>query len=417
VQERQVQSRERLGLEIAARSKIERKGSVWLVPSQSGHKRYTVCPDPTEPHCSCPDHAETGQLCKHLFAVRFVMSREEKADASGTVTEAVIVSKTTTIKPTYRQNCPAYNRAQANEKHKFMQIAHDLCQNLPPVQRGRGRPPLPLSDSVFAVLLKVYCGHSARRTQCDLHEAYQRGYLTRVPHYNAIPNLLASPGVTPILHDLVTKTSLPLKDIGEVDFAVDSSGFTGKNYTPWFDKLYRGKKEHKWQTVHLICGVETNIVTAVIIKGPTDGDAPQLPALVNRTARNFKISEVSADGAYTTVAVHEAIVAVGATGYTKFSDKKHTGASGGIFKKMFHFYKLHEEEYLKHYHKRSNIETTFWMIKSKFGTHIRSKTETAMVNEVLCKVVDHNICVLIQSMYELGIVTEFFPTEVPAAAD
>ncbi len=30
---------------------------------------------------------------------------------------------------------------------------------------------------------------------------------------------------------------------------------------------------------------------------------------------------------------------------------------------MFHFYSLHRAEFLEHYHKRSNIETTFHMIK------------------------------------------------------
>ncbi len=30
-------------------------------------------------------------------------------------------------------------------------------------------------------------------------------------------------------------------------------------------------------------------------------------------------------------------------------------------------------------------------------------TPTAQVNEVLCKILCHNICVLIQSIYELGI--------------
>ena len=44
-----------------------------------------------------------------------------------------------------------------------------------------------------------------------------------------------------------------------------------------------------------------------------------------------------------------------------------------------------------------------WMIKSKFDEHIRSKTDIAIANELLCKVLWHNICVVIQSMYELGI--------------
>jgi len=46
------------------------------------------------------------------------------------------------------------------------------------------------------------------------------------------------------------------------------------------------------------------------------------------------------------------------------------------------------------------------MIKAKFGTVIRSKTEVAQVNELLCKVLCHNICVLIQSMNELGVPVE-----------
>jgi len=38
---------------------------------------------------------------------------------------------------------------------------------------------------------------------------------------------------------------------------------------------------------------------------------------------------------------------------------------------------------------------------------VRSKTPVAMVNEVLCKIICHNICVLIQESHELGIEVEF----------
>jgi hypothetical protein len=43
------------------------------------------------------------------------------------------------------------------------------------------------------------------------------------------------------------------------------------------------------------------------------------------------------------------------------------------------------------------------MIKTKFGSHIRSKKDTAQINEVLLKILCHNICVVIQEMNELGI--------------
>lgn len=48
------------------------------------------------------------------------------------------------------------------------------------------------------------------------------------------------------------------------------------------------------------------------------------------------------------------------------------------------------------------------MIKAKFGGFVRSKQPTAQVNEVLCKVLAHNICCLIQSNAELGIDTTFW---------
>jgi hypothetical protein len=43
------------------------------------------------------------------------------------------------------------------------------------------------------------------------------------------------------------------------------------------------------------------------------------------------------------------------------------------------------------------------MVKRKFGDFVRSKTDVAMVNEALCKILCHNLVVLIHEMYELGI--------------
>ena len=62
---------------------------------------------------------------------------------------------------------------------------------------------------------------------------------------------------------------------------------------------------------------------------------------------------------------------------------------------------------MRHYHKRSNVETTFSMIKAKFGDCLRSKTAVSQTNEVLCKVLCHNLCCVIQSIYELGIEPAF----------
>jgi hypothetical protein len=47
----------------------------------------------------------------------------------------------------------------------------------------------------------------------------------------------------------------------------------------------------------------------------------------------------------------------------------------------------------------------------EFGNSVRSKTEAAMINEVLCKILCHNICCLIQEQCELGIEPIFWKEE------
>ena len=58
---------------------------------------------------------------------------------------------------------------------------------------------------------------------------------------------------------------------------------------------------------------------------------------------------------------------------------------------------------LAHYHRRSNVKTTFSMIKRKFGDALRRKAQTALVNETLCEVLCHNLVVLIREMNEVEI--------------
>jgi transposase len=103
----------------------------------------------------------------------------------------------------------------------------------------------------------------------------------------------------------------------------------------------------------------------------------------------------------------------------KVNAKPDHSSGDALWTRLYHFYAYNQEWFKAHYHKRSNVETTFSMIKAKFGGRrrktLRSKKEVAQVNEVLCKVLCHNLCVLIQSIYELGIEVEFWPDEKKVA--
>lgn len=308
---------------------------------------------------------------------------------------------------TYPQNWPAYNAAQTTEKEQFMRLLKELCrtQEFSQPPQKRGRPRLPLEDAVFVICFKIFSTLSGRRFICDLRDAHAKGFITKVPHFNSIFNYLENPALTPILQAMIVQSSLPLKEV-EVDFAVDSSGFTTTRHQRWVDYKYGRRVLKHWVKVHLMCGVKTNIVTAIEIKERSTNDATQLIPLVDVTRTNFTVHEVLADKGYTSVKNMDYVGAMGAVPYIPFR-KGDTPKRGGTWANMFHYFALNREEFLSHYHKRSNVETTFSMIKAKFGGYLRSKTDTAMVNETLCKIICHNICVLIQEAHELGVQIKF----------
>ena len=404
--------REQRGLELAATRTIRKRDGWWFVPSQTGEGMYRVQLATKFATCECPDFGNRGVRCKHIFAATFAMKRTQNADGSTTITN--MASYAITERTTYPQGWSAYNAAQTNEKDRFQSLLRDLCSGIQePGGQKLGRPKLPLSDAVFSAAFKVYSTVSGRRFMSDLREAQTRGFISKAPHYNSIFNYLENPELTPILRNLITESSLPLKSV-EVDFAVDSSGFTTSRFTRWFDHKYgEVKQQHDWVKCHLMCGVKTNIVTAVEIQERHTGDSKLLPPLLETTSKNFRIAEVSADKGYASRTNTNAVAILGATPYIAFSDH-HKGLGGGMWGHMYHYFMFKREDFLAHYHKRSNVESTFSMMKRKFGDSLRSKTDVAMVNETLCKVLCHNLVVLIHEMYELGIDPVFWAESAPA---
>jgi transposase len=395
--------RQQRGRQIAATCVVVPKDGYWVVPSLSGNGRYKVRLDPAPATCECKDFETRGKPCKHIAAVLAVIEQGEDGVKSR------LVPVPPPKRPTYKQDWPAYNAAQINEKAKFLILLHDLCRGIsePPANPKGGCRPVPMADRAFACALKVYTTISGRRASTDMREARDKGHLGRAPHYSGVSRYLDDPKMTPILKGLIIESSKPLASV-EVDFAGDSSGFTTCRFEPWYDHKYGViRRKHGWVKVHIMTGVKTNIVTAVEIKDKDAQDAPQLPSLVEVTSQNFTMCEVSLDKVYASLDNYAAIDRVGAIPYIPFKSN-HTGAGGGLWEKMFHFFNLYREEFLGTYHKRSNVESTFSMIKAKFGDCVRSKTETAQVNEALCKVLCHNVCCLISAAYELGIAATFW---------
>jgi transposase len=299
-------------------------------------------------------------------------------------------------------NWTAYNTAQSEEKARFAELLADLCSGIPQPEQTNGRPRLPLCDMVFASVFKVYVGFSSRRLCTNLREACEDGHISRAPHFNSVSNYLSDPVLTSILKELVVLSSLPLKVI-ETDFVVDATGFSTGRFGGWYDKRYGKMDRREWFRAHLVCGVRTKIVTGVDISGWTVHDAYFLPPLMKQTAQNFEVREVAADKAYLSHTNTETIERLGGTPFIPFKSRNVEPKTDSAWARMYHLFHYRREEFMEHYHKRSSIESVFSMMKAKFGDHVRSKSEMGQVNEVLCKVLCHNVCVLIRAMHEFGI--------------
>jgi transposase len=415
----EMDAREQRGLAIVQtqKQKIKKKGEAWIVPSQSiSGDKYTVFPDASNPHCTCPDHLDGGHVCKHIHAVFTLirMTQEKNQDGSTTTTtEALTVIKTVAEKKTYPQDWPKYNAAQCNERRHFHELLSELCALVPEPQKDRkkgGRPSISLRDGLFAACLKVYSLMSARRFDGELEEAYERGFISCKPHFNYALGVLDREETMPILKDMIVTSALPLRTV-ETMFAIDSTGFATTKYSSWYDKKYNGTKEEQvWVKAHFVTGVKTNIVPAVFIGLRDAPDSPQFPGLTHKTAENFTIDEMSADKAYAAQANFEAVEAHGGKFFPMFKSSA-TGGIGGAYQKAFHYFALHQEEYLKRYHLRSNVESTVSMVKRKFGDKVNAKNDTAQKNETYAKFVCHNLCVLVQEMYVQGIDPTAFGTK------
>jgi len=365
---------------------------LFAVQSQKGIRQYRIEWSGDGWKCNCLDFVKNNRPCKHIIAVEHYLVGYVTIEGEEPKTEPI----------TYSQDWSAYNMAQAHEIELFDHLLGELVSIVEEPEQHMGRPKIRLKDQIFCCVMKVYSHLSLRRSQCLYHQALERQQIVYAPHYNAISRTLLNPEITPLLYDLVRLSALPLAGI-EKDFAIDSSGFRCSSFGEYCEYAHGTKRMHNWLKVHICTGVKTNIVADVVITGEHGADSPQLEKLVRRTAEGFNIGEVTADGIYSSRKNLGIVDRFGGTAYIHFN-KNATGKTGGaLWKKTFHYFQLHRDEFEEHYHKRSNAESTFSAIKNKFGETIKSRNRVAQENEMLCKIIAYNITVLINAMFELGI--------------
>ena len=392
--------REQKGKIIAQTRAIKKLDDGFAVQSQNSKRFYFV---DNNGACNCPDCQINGTTtCKHMFAVKYFLGIQ-KADGT-----------TEKIRLTYGQAWHAYNQAQTSEVKQFEALLSDLLETIEePERQGAGRPSLSLREQVFCSVKKVYSQMSSRRAKGLFDEAKEKALIKKSPYFNCVSALLNKEETTELLERLISLSAMPLKSV-ETQFAVDSSGFRTTRFSEYCRDKHGAEKKHEYLKAHILCGTKTNVICSAKITEGDGADSPQLSPLVQNTNESgFNVVELSADKAYNSINNFNTIREAGGFPYIPYrkgtAQTCRSGNRGKFWRRMYHYFQANQEEFSEHYHKRSNVETTFFMIKSKLGDCLKSKNFTAQKNELLCKLLAHNIIVLISEIYELGIAPQFAP--------
>ena len=311
------------------------------------------------------------------------------------------------LKKTYSQKWPAYDLAKTNEYGIIKSLAYELigayCNS--PISHKDFK----VREELLCMILHTYFCGSLRKTISFLQSIKKEGLISKVPCYKTLSNYFSEGSLTNVLENLITISSIPLASF-EKTLAIDSSGFSKGMYSQWSEYKW-GKptgKEREWLKLHACIGTKTNVFFKAEVTSKNVADCPEFPGLLTEAVKYVDAEEVVADLAYSSRKNMDTAIALGLVPFIPFKVNARGLAKGSaIWRTMFNEFQRNRETYMEKYHARSNVETNFHMLKTKFGNKLRTKSFETEKNELLTKVLVHNLCVLIQESFEMGIKLDF----------
>lgn len=314
----------------------------------------------------------------------------------------------------YKRDEALYNTIQENEWFFFFdtlpELVHAVAGNSD-LWLKQGRPPKKLSDILTCLAIwQRFPNLSARSAKGLLELLKYNGIIdVKIPCFKTLCNYQANERIKYYLDALIEISSKPLSII-ETCFATDMNGVRTNNFSSWYS-IRTGKQIRKrdHMAAHITTGVKSNIVTAVNINVKKGKDNIIMREHVKKTSKNFRIKEWSGDGMYQCRENCTAVEEAGGNPYFKLKSNVTKKPKGHpAWKKMVTECKEYPTKYEKHYHKRSNVESTNASKKRRIGSCVRSKLDAAKEQEEHIKWVAYNLLVLNRAFFEWGIEPNFY---------
>ena len=317
-------------------------------------------------------------------------------------------------KKTYSQDWHIYQKASSQEKLMFFRILKDAVDYLmiDYEYKGNGRPPAYYGDILKSLCIKSYHNYSSWRLESELKIARAMGIIDNVYKRTTLMKYMQDSRITNLLQKLYKLIAEPISQI-EIYFAADATGISNAYGNARWIKIRHTKEEEKhrkeYSKLHIISGVKTNIICSAKVTKGTKHESPYFKPLLDDNCKIFNIKEISADAGYLSKDNVKAIHKINAKPFImgkkniNVPNKNSTSAWG----QMLGLWKRNQMYFAEHYHKRSNVESTFGALKRKFGDFCRCKKEESQENEILCRIVCFNTAVLSEALLTDNLTLKF----------
>jgi IS5 family transposase len=300
------------------------------------------------------------------------------------------------------RNWKQYTQALKQRASLTFWMEQETCQawygNL---RAGKVGHPTTYADTAIQAILTlkaVFC-LPLRQTQGFAQSLFQLLHSDlRVPDYTTLSRRSADLAVP-----------LPRRQPGEgIHVVIDSSGLKVYGEGEWKTRQHGISRRRTWRKMHLAIDEATGEILAVVTTERAVGDCEKLPELLQ--AISEPIQQVSADGAYDTVACHQAIAAhlarpaIPPRQTAVLSETGMWDARDDAVRRIDEIGLARWKEEVG-YHRRSLAETMMFRMKTTFGDRLTARTLATQQAEVRLR------CAVLNRMTQLGMPDSYRVTD------
>lgn len=306
---------------------------------------------------------------------------------------------------------PKKNEVERGEFWRLLVLLQELVRTVDEPPRRTGHSHLPVADMLFIIVTKVFFGLSSRDHCALLELLHPQLWTGPIPHPNSITNYMKVEWLRPILEGLVGRSAQPVVNYLGYYFSIDSTPvLTPGYYLSKNRKTGELYERRQWIRLHLLGENMTGIVTAARADSRAVAEQAYFEPMLRETlGLGFKVLGISGDKNYCTKANARLARDLGVTPFLTVKKNAVRSKKGAdeAWNENYDRAKSDDPAVRRVFRLRSRIESVNSVIKGQYEEFVLSKSEAGQYNEALCKVICHNLIVLIRYTRKLGLTPQF----------